>query len=173
MALYTQSKSTIIKTPLSDRLGQSTALESQRINSILEITDLFDVVLFSIDGTLTKNQTALPAGAVAVPTLRQLGKKLAIFTVNADEGKDDVTGKVNSLGLSFAKERILNTNDLQNLEVKFPLYSPSRILMVCSDVITEVALGRRIGLQTLLISPDVDSKDEQLGIYPDFISNTV
>lgn len=154
-------------------LNSSHPEETLRVNGVMEIADKFDIVLFSAENTLIKNKMTLPAGAVCVPNLRRAGKKLAIYSVNEGLSKEDVTKLVNHLGFSFAEERILGQSELENLETRFPLFNQDRILMVCSDVMSEVSLGQRLGLATLLIADELDDRANQLGISPNYVALSV
>ncbi|SCA54916.1 hypothetical protein MTBPR1_10163 [Candidatus Terasakiella magnetica] len=147
--------------------------DTLKINGLMDIVDKFDVVLFSVENTLIKEGLTLPAGAVLVPQLRQMGKKLAVFTVDDRYSRQELTDKMNSHGLSFAQERILQRGDLAKLAERFPLASQRRILMVCSDLVSEVTLGQSHQLTTLLVISDRQDKTQAMGIEPDFISFSV
>ncbi|WP_135078158.1 hypothetical protein [Terasakiella sp. SH-1] len=147
--------------------------DTEKINGILDIADKFDVVLFSAENTLIKDGFTLPSGAVVVPQLRQMGKKLAVFSVDERCSREETTAKMNHHGLSFTPERILQRSDLAKLDEKFPLASRRRILMVCSDLVSEVTLGQSHQLTTLLVVFDHQDKTQALGIEPDFISFSV
>ncbi|NVK18242.1 MAG: hypothetical protein HWE30_06075 [Methylocystaceae bacterium] len=148
-------------------------VDTKRISGVLEIARDFDVILFSTEDTLTKNGKTHPAGAVLVPSLRRMERKLAMFSADPYLSREEVAKHVNYLGLSFAPERILLTEDFDNLKAKFPLAHKSRILMVCSDIITEVALGQAQGLTTLLITNEIDQNGSDFGIEPDYIATSV
>lgn len=148
-------------------------VETQQISGVLEIARDFEVVLFSAHDTLTKNGKTHPAGAVLVPSLRRMERKLALFSADPYLSREEVTAHVNYLGLSFAPERVLLKEDFNDLKATFPLAHRSRILMVCSDVITEVTLGQAYGLTTLLITNEREDDGADLGIVPNYVATSV
>ncbi len=148
-------------------------LESIRVGGVMDIARDFDVVLFSADDTLTIDGKTHPAGAVLVPNLRRLEKKLAIFSLQDGLSRVELTSQVNFLGLSFAPERILMREDFLNLQQKFPFAPNHRILMVCSNLIEEVALGHSYDLTTILISAKDDNLLGKLGIGSHYVASSV
>ncbi|MDV7338753.1 hypothetical protein RYZ26_04050 [Terasakiella sp. A23] len=148
-------------------------LESIRVGGVMDIVRDFDVVLFSAEDTLTIDGKTHPAGAVMVPSLRRLEKKLAVFSLDELVSREELTSKVNFLGMSFAPERILMREDFANLNKKFPFAPNHRILMVCSDVINEVALGRAHDLTTMLITNQRDDLSSKLGIGSHYVASSV
>ena len=75
---------------------------SINIKSITDISDAYDVFLFSTIDTLSRNNQTLPSAAVLIPQLRRMGKQVAMFTTDQDIDRDELIKKINYLGLSFS-----------------------------------------------------------------------
>ena len=147
--------------------------DTHEVSGVLEIADKFDAIIFSIENTLIKNGMTLPSSAALIPQLRKLGKKLGIFSSTDSYSREELTKKVNYHGFSFSSERILLREDLSDLSDKFPLVAQRRILMVCSDLTSEVNIAHNHQLATLYIT-DINSEPAyMMGIEPDFVSLSV
>jgi hypothetical protein len=147
--------------------------ESIQINGVMDIAKGFDIILFSAEKTLMLDGKTLPAGAVVVPALRKKGKKLAVFSLDETLSRDALTQQVNYLGMSFAPSRILLGNDVDDLTNLFPFAIKNRILMVCSDLMTEVTYGNQLGYTTLLIRPPHSDPCNKLGIDAHYVAMSV
>lgn len=156
-----------------NNLSDNSSLESIEIAGVSDIAFDFDVILFSADKTLSRDNKILPAGAVIVPHLRRMGKKLGIFSVAQDIDKMELVNQINHLGSSFSPDDILVRDDLNNIETKFPLTTGHRILMVCGDVIDEVTLAKNQHFTSLLITPRNNDQASALGISPHYVASTV
>jgi hypothetical protein len=143
------------------------------IAGVQDIAHDFDLILFSANQTISNDNRILPAGVVLVPSLRKNGKKLCVFSVEQDKERQELTNHINRVGLSFSTSEVLLLEDLNNLEKKFPLTAPHRILMVCSNLIEEVALGKSLNLTTLLIDPIKNDQSKIFGIWPHYIASSV
>ena len=174
MAFTTFENAKALKKSANDNaLCTAQPVETRYIYSLNEIEDQFDVFLFAAEGTLSKDNHVLPAGAIAVPRLRQSGKKVGVFSIDFGKKHEDLVKEINHLGLSFSYEDILLLEDLHKVEEKYTFFPPHRILMICSNLMTEVAIGKMQGFTTLLIEPEEIPETKSLGIWSHYTARSV
>jgi hypothetical protein len=153
--------------------GDQITTDPRQINGVGDLLKQYDLFIFSPQNTLIRNAQTLPSGATLVPKLRQQGKRLAVLNTDESRTRDEVTLELNRLGFSFMPQKVLEPADFSQLQEKFPLIAPQHILVVCSDVISEVNLAKAHGLDSLLILPFGEGADFSLGIEPDYYAYSV
>ncbi|GGF51477.1 hypothetical protein GCM10011332_00850 [Terasakiella brassicae] len=144
-----------------------------KVDGVMDLVRDYDVFLFSIHATLIRNGLTVPSGASLVPQLRKLDKRVGVFCLSGDACRDDMTAQMNRCGYSITNNRVLLRDDLDNLERPFPFVSTERVLMVCSDVLNEVAHAKVKGLKSLLIDGNCDLDKKTFRLSPDFVAASV
>ncbi|WP_419796664.1 MAG: hypothetical protein ACNI26_09680 [Terasakiella sp.] len=144
-----------------------------KVDGVMDLVRDYDVFLFSIHATLIRNGMTVPSGASLVPQLRKLDKRVGVFCLNGDACRDDMTAQLNRCGYSITNNRVLLCDDFDNLEQPFPFASSERILMICSNVLTEVAQAKIIGLKSLLIDGNSTLVQKPFELMPDFVADSV
>jgi len=144
-----------------------------KVNGVMDLVRDYDVFLFSIHATLVRNGLTVPSGASLVPQLRKMDKRVGVFCLNGDACRDDMTAQMNRCGYSITNNRVLLRDDLNHLERPFPFVSSERVLMVCSDVLNEVAQAKVKGHKSLLIDRNSTLEQKTFELAPDFVSASV
>lgn len=153
----------------SNNVSSMTNASTEAITGILDIAHNFEVIVFNPQQTLINNGCTLPAGAVAVPSLRKEGCKLAILS---DEDHD-ITGELNHLGFSFSPERIFTPENFSLIFETFPFTPPQRILLVTADDFMDLSLAHSFGLKTLLVQADTKTSSLRSSLAPDYLAKSL
>ena len=83
----------------------------QRVDSLSDIANLFDVFLLDAFGVLNVGETVIPGVPESVADLQNAGKRVLVVSNAASVGTEDLLKKYTALGFDFEREDVVTSRE--------------------------------------------------------------
>ena len=136
------------------------------------MANLFDGIIFDIDGTVARGRQALPGVAETLAELRRRHIRYAFFTNDNSSTIDDWVKKLAGMGIEARSEEVM-TSALIAAQATAQLYTGKRILAVGDAGLIEALQARKLDLlkydeaeqaDVVVMGKDPDFNQERLKI---------